>query len=120
MFVKLLHGLQSVIGGFVQKWTNDNIPSDISLLHDFRDGLGYVPGAPVDEVGVRADLLNIREIPIISASDGAGVEIGLLQDRLLPLLQNEYENVGVAMSLTNISKIPDVQAISSTSVLVYH
>lgn len=52
MFTKLLHGLTSTIGRIKQLWTKENVPAQASTLHDFRDGDGWVPAAPVDEGGV--------------------------------------------------------------------
>lgn len=52
-----LHHLFRALGGYVQKWTKQNIPSDCKLLHDFGDGEGAVPAAPVDNGAYRNDIV---------------------------------------------------------------
>ena len=47
-----IHHLFRALSGYVQKWTKQNIPAECSVLHDFGDGAGPVPAAPVDDAGI--------------------------------------------------------------------
>lgn len=64
MFAKLLHGLTATISRIKQLWTNENIPDDIQLLHDFNDGNGLVSASPVDESSLRNDLVKLTKFEI--------------------------------------------------------
>lgn len=61
MFIKLLHGLQSVLGKYLQKWTKDSLPAIVMTKHDFEDGLGNVPAVPMDEPIVTTDVTEFVE-----------------------------------------------------------
>lgn len=52
MFIKLLHGLHSVVGAiqkYIQHWTNVDVPDGTRTVHNFHDGQGKVPAVPYDE-----------------------------------------------------------------------
>lgn len=52
MFIKLLHGLHSVVGAiskYLQHWTNVDVPDNTRTSHNFKDGQGKVPAVPYDE-----------------------------------------------------------------------
>lgn len=66
-----LHHLFRALSGYVQKWTKQNIPNDCPVLHDFGDGEGAVPAAPVDNCGLRNDITTIIALPI--NTDNCGV-----------------------------------------------
>lgn len=61
MFIKLLHGLQSVLSKYLQKWTKDSLPAIVMTKHDFEDGLGNVPAVPMDEPTVATEVAEFVE-----------------------------------------------------------
>ena len=68
MFIKLLHGLHSVLSGILQKWTKQdiqNIQDSLITTHDFDDGLGTVKAVPLDDLGhsTELDKMGVFHIP---------------------------------------------------------
>ena len=69
MFVKLLHGLHSVLVGFIQKWTKQdiqNIEEEIVTEHDFEDGLGNVKAIPVDDIAPAVEMNKMTTVAILN------------------------------------------------------
>ncbi len=66
-----LHHLFRALSGYVQKWTKQNIPSECPVLHDFGDGEGAVPAAPVDLCSVTNNVIKV--LPFSIQSDTCGI-----------------------------------------------
>lgn len=78
-FMRLHHTIASLAKRvFRQLWTNAEVPPDISVRHDFHDGKGKVPAAPVDTVGQDTSLggLDIR-VTAASVKDTVGQDTSL-------------------------------------------
>ena len=59
-----LHHIFRAIGGYIQKWTKQNVPTGVQTLHDFGDGDGLVPASPVDSSSIRNDVLKTIAFPL--------------------------------------------------------
>ena len=63
MFIKLTHGLHSVLNAivsYIQKWTDDSVPDGTRTLHNFKDGKGKRPAVPVDELNSSNNIVNVK------------------------------------------------------------
>ena len=68
-------GVYKLPYGTPQEWTNQNIPAGVQTVHDFGDGLGPVPAAPVDSCGVRNDITAVVAYPVNTESCGVRNDI---------------------------------------------
>ena len=93
MFAKLLHGLTSTIGRIKQLWTNENVPAEVQTRHDFLDGQGLVPAAPVDTCGVRNNIVRYSIIP----SDRCGIRNDIVRYSIIPSDRCGIRNVIVSI-----------------------
>ena len=63
MFIKLTHGLHSVLNAivsYIQKWTDDSVPDGTRTLHNFKDGQGKRPAVPLDELNSSNNIVNVK------------------------------------------------------------
>lgn len=63
MFIKLTHGLHSIINAivsYIQKWTDDSVPDGTKTLHNFKDGQGKRPAIPLDEINASNNIINVK------------------------------------------------------------
>ena len=63
MFIKLTHGLHSIIKAivsYIQKWTDNSVPDGTKTLHNFKDGQGKRPAIPLDEINVSNNIINVK------------------------------------------------------------
>lgn len=56
------HHLFRALSGYVQRWTQQDVPNDCQVLHDF--GTGGVPASPVDASSIRNDVLKTIAFPL--------------------------------------------------------
>ena len=66
-----IHHLFRALSGNVQEWTKQNIPAECSVLHDFGDGAGPVPAAPVDRASVENEVIRINVISHFAQDNSA-------------------------------------------------
>lgn len=63
MFIKLTHGLHSIIKAivsYIQKWTDDSVPDGTKTLHNFKDGQSKRPAIPLDEINASNNIINVK------------------------------------------------------------
>jgi hypothetical protein len=58
------HHLFRAIEGYIQKWTKENVPTGVRTLHDFGDGEGSVPAAPVDNSSIQNVVIHLAPITV--------------------------------------------------------
>ena len=97
-FVRLLHNLQGVfrsIGGYAQKWTEDESVTT-SLGHSI----------PVDDCGIEMSLVGQEELPYMhTLEDDCGIEMSLVSQEELPYMHTLEDNCGIEMGLISIEEI---------------
>jgi len=69
------HHMFRALSGYVQRWTKQNIPNDCQVLHDYGNGEGAVPSAPVDLSGVRNDIISTFKIPFYTEASSVRNDI---------------------------------------------
>ena len=74
-------GVYKLPYGSPQGWTKDNLPVGVQTLHDFGDGSGPVPAAPVDSCGVRNDIIDVIVYPV--NADSCGVKNDIIDVEIL-------------------------------------
>jgi hypothetical protein len=91
------HHLFRALSGYVQRWTQQDVPNDCQVLHDF--GTGRVPASPVDRVGVRNDTIKVMQYPIYT--DTCGIRNDVIQMMQYPIYTDNYgvRNDVVSMEL---------------------
>lgn len=60
--LSFVHHLFRAMNGYVQKWTNQNVPSSCQILHNF--GNGPEPASPLDKSAIRNDVTQLAPIPV--------------------------------------------------------
>lgn len=101
MFSKLLHGLTATVNRIVQLWTKDNIPAGVQTRHDFKDGTGLVPAAPMDACGIENTVLQAVHIDI--HRDGCGIRNEAISIVEIP---KSTDSCGIRNSVVNVIEFP--------------
>lgn len=105
---KLLHTTLTVIANavgpiFKQLWTKDQVPSEVSLRHDFNDGAGSVPAAPVDNVGASSEVVNVEQKVIMAtAADNMGASSEVVNVEQKVTMATATDNVGASSEIVSI------------------
>ena len=63
MFIKLTHGLHTVLNAivsYIQKWTDDSVPDGTKTLHNFKDGQGKRPAVPEDDTTSSTNIIGVK------------------------------------------------------------
>lgn len=63
-----------------QQWTKTNVPAGVLTLHDFDDGSGPVPAIPVDNCGIRNDIMSVMSLP----NDICGIRNDIIGAETIP------------------------------------
>ena len=64
-------GVYKLPYGSPQEWTKQNVPAGLQTLHDFGDGAGPVPAIPVDNAGIRDEIMKVNAYEL--HNDNAGI-----------------------------------------------
>ena len=111
MFIKLTHGLHSIINAivsYIQKWTDDSVPDNTKTLHNFKDGLGKRPAVPLDET---TSTNNIVKVTTDSNFENGNDEISnsenILKVELKTELANGKDNLTNKVSIENTVCVPE-------------
>lgn len=111
MFIKLTHGLHSIINAivsYIQRWTDDSVPDNTKTLHNFKDGLGKRPAVPLDET---TSMNNIVKVTTDSNFENGNDEISnsenILKVELKTELANGKDNLTNKVSIENTVCVPE-------------
>ena len=111
MFIKLTHGLHSIINAivsYIQRWTDDSVPDNTKTLHNFKDGLGKRPAVPLDET---TSTNNIVKVTTDSNFENGNDEISnsenILKVELKTELANGKDNLTNKVSIENTVCVPE-------------
>ena len=74
-FIRLLHALQSIpkTVPYEQEWTNQSVPPDTLILHDFGGGLE--PAIPMNSCGVCNDVVFTEVKPYYTEQCGVSNDV---------------------------------------------
>lgn len=111
MFIKLTHGLHSIINAiisYIQRWTDDSVPDNTKTLHNFKDGLGKRPAVPLDET---TSTNNIVKVTTDSNFENGNDEISnsenILKVELKTELANGKDNLTNKVGIENTVCVPE-------------
>lgn len=110
---KLLHTTLTVLANalgpiFRQLWTKDQVPSEVSLRHDFNDGAGSVPAAPVDEVGASSEVVSVEQkVTMAAARDNVGASSEVVGVEQKVTMAASMDNVGASSEIVSIEIITE-------------
>lgn len=98
MFIKLLHGLQGVLGAvlkYLQLWTDEDVPDGTLTTHDFKDGRGKVTAIPYDV----SEASNAMESVYVTDTHALGSDSATQGGEVLKVsLRTELANGGDSMT----------------------
>ena len=111
MFIKLTHGLHSIINAivsYIQRWTDDSVPDDTKTLHNFKDGLGKRPAVPLDETTSTNNIVNVTtDSNFENGKDEISNSENILKVELKTELANGKDNLTNKVGIENTVCVPE-------------
>lgn len=111
MFIKLTHGLHSIINAivsYIQRWTDDSVPDNTKTLHNFKDGLGKRPAVPLDETTLTNNIVKVTtDSNFENGNDEISNSENILKVELKTELANGKDNLTNKVSIENTVCVPE-------------
>jgi len=111
MFIKLTHGLHSIINAivsYIQRWTDDSVPDNTKTLHNFKDGLGKRPAVPLDELNSSNNIVNVKtDSKFEHGTDDVTSSENVLKVELKTELANGKDNLTNKIGIENTVCVPE-------------
>ena len=93
-------GVYKLPYGTPQDYTKYNVPVGVQILHDFGDGLGPVPAVPVDNAGIRNEIIKVNAYEL--HNDNAGVRNVIMKVNTYEL---HNDNTGIRDEIVDILEV---------------
>lgn len=111
MFIKLTHGLHSIINAivsYIQRWTDDSVPDNTKTLHNFKDGLGKRPAVPLDETTTTNNIVKVTtDSNFKNGNDEISNSENILKVELKTELANGKDNLTNKVGIENTVCVPE-------------
>ena len=111
MFIKLTHGLHSIINAivsYIQRWTDDSVPDNTKTLHNFKDGLGKRPAVPLDETTTTNNIVKVTtHSNFKNGNDEISNSENILKVELKTELANGKDNLTNKVGIENTVCVPE-------------
>lgn len=111
MFIKLTHGLHSIINAivsYIQRWTDDSVPDNTKTLHNFKDGLGKRPAVPLDETTATNNIVRVTtDSNFKNGNDEISNSENILKVELKTELANGKDNLTNKVGIENTVCVPE-------------
>ena len=111
MFIKLTHGLHSIINAivsYIQRWTDDSVPDNTKTLHNFKDGLGKRPAVPLDETTTTNNIVKVTtDSNFKNGNDEISNSENILKVELKTELSNGKDNLTNKVGIENTVCVPE-------------
>ena len=111
MFIKLTHGLHSIINAivsYIQRWTDDSVPDNTKTLHNFKDGLGKRPAVPLDETTTTNNIIKVTtDSNFENGNDEISNSENILKVELKTELANGKDNLTNKIGIENTICVPE-------------
>ena len=111
MFIKLTHGLHSIINAivsYIQRWTDDSVPYNTKTLHNFKDGLGKRPAVPLDETTATNNIVRVTtDSNFKNGNDEISNSENILKVELKTELDNGKDNLTNKVGIENTVCVPE-------------
>ena len=111
MFIKLTHGLHSIINAivsYIQRWTDDSVPDNTKTLHNFKDGLGKRPAVPLDETTATNNIVKVTtDSNFKNGNDEISNSENILKVELKTELANGNGNLTNKVGIENTVCVPE-------------
>ncbi len=111
MFIKLTHGLHSIINAivsYIQRWTDDSVPDNTKTLHNFKDGLGKRPAVPLDETTLTNNIVKVTtDSNFENGNDEISNSENILKVELKTELANGKDNLTNKVGIENTVCVPE-------------
>ena len=111
MFIKLTHGLHSIINAivsYIQRWTDDSVPDNTKTLHNFKDGLGKRPAVPLDETTATNNIVKVTtDSNFENGNDEISNTENILKVELKTELANGKDNLTNKIGIENTVCVPE-------------
>ena len=111
MFIKLTHGLHSIINAivsYIQRWTDDSVPYNTKTLHNFKDGLGKRPAVPLDETTTTNNIVKVTtDSNFKNGNDEISNSENILKVELKTELANGKDNLTNKVGIENTVCVPE-------------
>ena len=111
MFIKLTHGLHSIINAivsYIQRWTDDSVPDNTKTLHNFKDGLGKRPAIPLDETTTTNNIVKVTtDSNFKNGNDEISNSENILKVELKTELANGKDNLTNKVGIENTVCVPE-------------
>ena len=111
MFIKLTHGLHSIINAivsYIQRWTDDSVPDNTKTLHNFKDGLGKRPAIPLDETTATNNIIKVTtDSNFENGNDEISNTENILKVELKTELANGKDNLTNKVGIENTVCVPE-------------
>ena len=111
MFIKLTHGLHSIINAivsYIQRWTDDSVPDNTKTLHNFKDGLGKRPAVPLDETTATNNIVKVTtDSNFENGNDEISNTENILKVELKTELANGKDNLTNKVGIENTVCVPE-------------
>lgn len=111
MFIKLTHGLHSIINAivsYIQRWTDDSVPDNTKTLHNFKDGLGKRPAVPLDETTATNNIVRVTtNSNFENGNDEISNSENILKVELKTELANGKDNLTNKVGIENTVCVPE-------------
>ena len=111
MFIKLTHGLHTVLNAivsYIQKWTDDSVPDGTKTLHNFKDGQGKRPAVPEDDTTSSTNIIGVKtDNKYGYSSDSVSTSENVLKVELKTELANGSDSVASKSGITNTVCVPE-------------
>ena len=111
MFIKLTHGLHSIINAivsYIQRWTDDSVPDNTKTLHNFKDGLGKRPAVPLDETTSTNNIIKVTtDSNFENGNDEISNSENILKVELKTELANGKDNLTNKVGIENTVCVPE-------------
>ena len=111
MFIKLTHGLHSIINAivsYIQRWTDDSVPDNTKTLHNFKDGLGKRPAVPLDETTTTNNIVRVTtDSNFKNGNDEISNSENILKVELKTELANGKDNLTNKVGIENTVCVPE-------------
>ena len=111
MFIKLTHGLHSIINAivsYIQRWTDDSVPDNTKTLHNFKDGLGKRPAVPLDETTTTNNIVKVTtDSNFKNGNNEISNSENILKVELKTELANGKDNLTNKVGIENTVCVPE-------------